>query len=124
MLAQRNPQAVYRRIEFDARVSTADPVQLVAVCYEQLTSALGTALHAHDRADNALKSDALTRALSALMALQMGVRGNGGVVDALHQMFDAARRTVLDNALRFKPEAIAAVRQDFIEIAQALAAVR
>ena len=65
MLAQRNPHEVYRRIDFDARVSGADPRELVAVCYEQLIGALGSALWANDRCDNLLKSRSLTRAMAA-----------------------------------------------------------
>ncbi len=122
MLARQNPQTVYRRIDFDARISASDPGQLVELCYEQLVAALGTALFAHDRHDNGMKSEALTRAVAALTALQLGISGHGTVVDALHQLYDAARRSILDSALRFKPAAIAAIRQDFIEIARALSA--
>ncbi len=124
MLAQRNPRTVYRRIDFEARVSSSDPAQLVEFCYDQLISALGTALLANDKSDNAMKSEALTRAVSALTALQMGIRGQGAVVDALHHIYDAARRSVLDSALRFKPDAIATIRADFIDIARALGASR
>ncbi len=122
MLALQSPQTVYRRIDFDARVSTSDPAQLVELCYEQLISALGTALFAQEQNDNRMKSEALTRAVSALTALQLGVTGQGRVVDALHQLYDVARRSVLDSALRFKPATIAAIRQDFIDIARALSA--
>ena len=124
MLAQQSPQTVYRRIDFDARVSTSDPGQLVELCYEQLVAALGTALFAHDHNDNRMKSEALTRAVAALTALQLGISGRGSVVDALHQLYDAARRSVLDSALRFKPATITAIRQDFIDIASALSAVQ
>lgn len=122
MLAQYNPQTIYRRIDFDARVSAADPGQLVELCYEQLISALGTALFAHDRHDNRMKSEALTRAVAALTALQLGIAGQGGVADALHHLYDAARRSVLDSALRFKPATIATIRQDFVDISGALGA--
>jgi flagellin-specific chaperone FliS len=122
MLAQHNPQTVYRRVDFDARVSISDPAQLVELCYEQLISALGSALFAHDKNDNRMKSEALTRAVSALTALQLGISGQGTVVEALHQFYDAARRSVLDSALRLKPATITAIRQDFVDIAAALSA--
>jgi len=120
MLAQRNPQEAYRRVDFDARVSTADPQQLVSLCYEQFIAALGSAMIAHERGDNRLKSQALTRALSALTALQLGVSGAEGVALALVQLYEAARRAVLDNALNFDPKVIATIRQDFIDIARAM----
>ena len=122
LLARHTPQDVYRRIDFDARVSGSDPMELVALCYEQLIGSLGSALFAHERADNATKSKALTRALSALTALQLGVAGNEGVAAALRQFYQAARNAVLDGVLAFDPVHIGQVRQDFMEIASALTA--
>ena len=78
MLA-RNPQEAYRRVDFDARIAGADSRQLVALCYEQLTTALGTALFAAQTGDNRLKSQSLTRALSAITALQLGISSATGV---------------------------------------------
>jgi len=90
------------------------------MCYEQLIAALGRALIAEARGDNRLKSEALTRAVSALNALQMGVSGEGEMADALHQIYTSARRSVLDCVLAFDAETITRIRQDFIEIAAAL----
>ncbi len=121
MLAQRNPSEAYRRVDFDARIATAAPGELVVLCLEQFISGTGSALVAHERKNNALKSQAMTRAMSALTALQMGVDGNGGLATALGQFYGAARKTLLDSVLTFDAAAIAALRQDFIEVAQALA---
>ena len=122
MLAQRNPNAVYRSIEFDARVSTASPKELVKMCYEQLIGALGRALVAGDRGDNRMKAEALTRAVSALTALQMGVNGEGSMASALHQLYTSARYTVLDSVLQFDAPTIMQIRQDFVEISAAVTA--
>ena len=124
MLGQQNPQTVYRRIDFDARVSTADPGELVNLCYEQLISALGTALFAAERHDNRMKSAALTRAIAALTTLQLGVSGQGEIAGALHQLYDAARRSVLDSVLQFEPGTIATIRRDFVDIDRVLGAAR
>jgi flagellin-specific chaperone FliS len=121
MLAQRNPSEAYRRIDFDARVEGANPRQLVSLCYEQLISALGSAIFAYEQGDNRMKSQALTRTLATLTALQMGVSGQGGVAAALHQLYEAARCSVLDSVLSFDPKVIATIRQDFIDIARAMA---
>ena len=94
MLARRTPDAVYRRVDFDARVGGADPMELVGLCYEHLIAALGSALFAHERKDNAAKSAALTRAVSALTALQLGVKGTEGVAAALLQFYQAAKNAV------------------------------
>lgn len=120
MLAQSNPHEAYRRVDFDARVAGADPAQLVSLCFEQLISSLGSAMFAAERGDNPLKSQSLTRALSALTALRLGVNQNGAIGPALLQLYEAARKAVLDSALAFDPQTIATIRQDFIEISRAM----
>ena len=120
MIAQTNPLEAYRRDDFDARVAGADPAQLVLLCYEQLIGSLGSALFAAERGDNAFKSQSLTRALAALTALRLGVSGTGGIAPALLQMFEAARKAVLDSVLAFDPQTIGLIRQDFIEISRAM----
>ena len=124
MLAERNPQAAYRRVDFDARVHGADPAELVTLCFEQFVAALGSALFAHEKGDNRMKSEALTRAVSAVTALHLGVSGEGGVADSLRQIYIAARRSVLDCVLVFDGEVIRRIRQDFAEIGQALSQAR
>ena len=101
--------------------SSAGPGQLVTLCYEQLVSALGSALIAAERGDNRRKSQALTRAMSALTALQLGVSDGEGVGAALHQFYEGTRRALLDSVLAFDPARIATIRQDFMEIAAAMA---
>ena len=120
MLALKNPSEAYRRVDFDARVTGAKPEQLVALCYEQLIAALGSALFAHERADNRAKSEALTRAVSALTALLMGVSGEGATARALTHLYEAARRRLLDSVVVFKPEAVKELRNDFREISAAM----
>lgn len=122
MLALRNPREAYRRVDFDARVASAKPGELVVLCLEQFVTATGSALVAHERQNNALKSQSITRALSALTALQMGLDGKVAIAAALAQFYGAARRTLLDSVLRFDPAAIETLRRDFIDISQALAA--
>jgi len=120
MQSLRNPQEAYRRVDFDARVAGADPAQLVALCYEQLIGALGSALIAAERGDNGFKSRSLTRALSALTALHLGVDQGQAIAPALLQFYGAARQAVLDSVLAFDPAALAGVRRDFIDIARAM----
>lgn len=120
MLTARDPSEAYRRVDFDARVSGANPQQLVEMCFEQLTSSLGRAIFAQGRGDNAMKSAALTRAVAALTALQMGVDGSGPTGAALLQLYQSARRAVLDSAVRFDEAVLVSVRGDFAEIREAM----
>lgn len=122
MMMPTSPQEAYRRVDFDARVNGAGPAELVHLCYEHLISALGTAVHADRNGDNGLKSRSMTRALTAITALQMGLAGGEGVVAALAHLYEGARRTILDSALNFDADAIEVLRADFVEIGQALLA--
>jgi flagellar protein FliS len=122
MLAQRSPHEAYRRVDFDARVTGAGPAELVHLCYEQLVGALGTAIHADAIGDNSLKSRSLTRALTAVTALQLGTAQGEGVAAALRQVYEAARRAILESATAFDSKRVEALRQDFLEIGDALRA--
>lgn len=119
MLAQRNPAEAYRRVDFDARIAAAKPGELVVLCLEQFVAAMGSALIADERKNNELKSQSMTRALSSLTALQMGIDGNGGMAGPLSQFYGAARQTLLDNVLHFDATAIKVVRRDFMDVYQA-----
>ena len=120
MLLRRDPTETYRRIDFEARVAGSDPLQLVDVCFEQLTGSLDRAQFAAIRGDNAMKSAALTRAVAALTALQMGVNPEGPTGLALIQLYGSARRSVLDSAVRFDVGTLQRIRADFEEIRQAM----
>jgi flagellin-specific chaperone FliS len=108
MYNPRSPAEAYRKVDFDARIAGADAGQLVLVCYEQLGSALGSAIHAAAAGDNARKSAGLTRALAALTALQLGLDHQHPIAASLATLFEAA--------------ALEWLKGDVIEIAAALRA--
>ena len=88
--------------------------------YEQLTTALGTALFAAQHGDNWLKSQSLTRVVPAITALQLGISDGNGRAGALRLLCESARRAVLDSVLAFDAATIAALRRDFGEVAAAM----
>ena len=120
MHALRSPHEAYRQVEFDARVAGANPRQLVLVCYDQLTGALGRAIHAARSGDNRLKSEALTRALAAVAALQMGIDPGAPIASVLTQFYGSARRALLDCVLNFDPQVVEQLQKDFSEIRNSL----
>ncbi len=120
MLARHTPQDAYRRVEIDARIGGSDPRQLLTLCYEQLIGALGSALHAVQLRDNSGKSAAMTRSLSALAALQIGVSGEEPVAHALRYLYEATRQALLDSVLVFDAATIDTIRSDYIEILRAM----
>jgi flagellar protein FliS len=120
MLALTDPNEAYRRSLFDARVQGGDTAALVQLCLEHVITGLGGALFSHQRGDAAGRSRALTRALTAITALEMGVDRTAPLADALLQMYGAARHAVLGSVADFKPDLLVSVRQDFVEIEKAL----
>lgn len=120
MLALRDPHTAYRRVEFDARVAAARPDQLVTLCYQELSAALGSAVHAHGQGDNRRRSASLTRALAALTALQLGVDRSAPAAAALQLFYGGLRRTVLDSVPAFDAARLRAARTDVDEVAAAL----
>lgn len=117
---RKDPTEAYRRVDFDARVRGADSRQLVDLCLEQVIGSVGRAVHAQERGDNAAKSAALTRAISALTALQMGVDLANPTAGALVQLYQSARNAILDCVTRFDARTLQSIRQDFTEIREAM----
>lgn len=120
MLLSRDPGETYRRVDFDARVKGASSLQLVALCLEQAAGSLGRAIYAQEHGDNAAKSAALTRAVAAITALELGVDSSNPVGGPLLRLYQAARRTILDNALRFDPAQLETIRTDLLDIREAM----
>jgi len=121
MLAVTDPREAYRRSEIDARVEGGtDPADIVRLCLEQAIGALGLAIIAHERHDPAVRSKALTRALSAVTALDMGVDRSAPLAQALLQIYGAERKAILDSVVGFDRQQLASVRQDFVDIGRAM----
>jgi flagellar protein FliS len=120
MQLRKDPGETYRRVDFDARVKGASSLQLVTLCLEQAAGSLGRAIYAQAHGDNAAKSAALTRAVAAITALELGVDSTNPVGAPLLQLYQAARRTILDNALRFDPLQLETIRTDLLDIREAM----
>ncbi len=116
------PAEAYRQVEFDARVHGASQQELVSICFEQLTGALGTAIHADTIEDRALRSRSLSRAVSSLLALEMGLSGDDPVVQAMRDLYGRARASILTCAVQFDAARLEQIRSDFTEIHLALSA--
>ena len=122
MQLRRDPGETYRRVDFDARVKGASSLQLVALCLEQAAGSIGRAIYAQNHADNAAKSAALTRAIAAITALELGVDSAHPASTPLLQVYQAARRTILDSALRFDAPQLETIRTDLLDIREAMLA--
>jgi flagellar protein FliS len=124
MLALRhNPAETYRRIEFDARVNGAGQGELVTLLFEELQTALQSALFAHAHNNNHRKSAAMTRAIAVLTTLELGVApdAEGGIGQALIGFYRAGKRAILDSVVSFDATAITRLQGDFEDIRQSFA---
>lgn len=119
MLARTDPYDAYQRVEFDARVKGATPAELVQICYDQLILALSTAMLAAERQDVGLKSRSLTRAVTALMALELGIDRQHELAGVLSEFYGAARKTILGCSIEFNRGSLSEIRDDFIELRRA-----
>ena len=120
MLAKLDPYDAYQRVEFDARVKGAASSELVHVCYDQLILALSTAVLAEERKDARLKSRSLTRALTSIMALQLGIDHNHAMAGVLTNFYGSARRSILSSSVDFNGAELSTIRDDFWDIRDAL----
>jgi flagellin-specific chaperone FliS len=118
------PADTYRSVDFDARVNGATPADLTDLCFEQLIVALGRAIHAHSAHDPARRSNALSRAVSSLLALEMGIAGQDGIAATLRELYARARAAVLASVLEWDEPTLTRIRDDFAEIREALRASR
>lgn len=116
-----SPADTYNRIEFDARVSGSGQRELVGILMEELTRALRSAIYAAENGLNQRKSSAMTRAIAALTALEMGIgaqEGTGAGAALLH-FYRFAKKTILDSVIAFDNHAMHSLIADFKDIRDA-----
>jgi len=124
VLALTDPHEAYRRSQIDARVAGGRAGDLVLICVGEVVDNLGAAIRAHYGHHLAARSKGLTRALTALTALEMGVDRQAPLAGALLQLYGAARERLLDSAVRFDADAMDEVRGDFRDLRDAFGGAR
>lgn len=120
----RSAADTYRSVDFDARVNGATSADLTDICFEQLIVSMGRAMHAHQAHDPAGRSNALSRAVSCLLALEMGIAGQDGIAATLRDLYARARASVLASVLAWDEPTLRRIRDDFTDIRAALRASR
>ncbi len=120
----RSAADTYRSVDFDARVNGATSADLTDICFEQFLVSMGRAMHAHKAHDPAGRSNALSRAVSCLLALEMGIAGQDGIAATLRELYARARASVLASVLEWDEPTLIRIRDDFAEIRAALRASR
>tara|TARA_B100000678_G_scaffold189551_1_gene158513 strand:- start:2511 stop:2897 length:387 start_codon:yes stop_codon:yes gene_type:complete len=120
MLASTEPRAAYRQSNFDARVQGGTPQDIVVYCLDELSLTLGLLLQADIRGNRAGRSEAITRGIAILTALEMGVDRETELAGSLLHFYEGSRRLLLGSIARTQTDAIETLRADVIEIRDAL----
>jgi flagellar protein FliS len=96
-----NPKQVwvtgeYRKIQHDSRAAAADPVELVAMLYEELATALGVLIAMLHNAQPVMSTEPAHRARSILIGLDAGLdhESGGPLAASLSQIYSSMRRRV------------------------------
>lgn len=119
MLA-RNPAAVYRRVELDARIEASGSGDLTRICLEEAVGALGVALVASGRG-LAVPREPLVRAQSIMLWLAQSVAPEHPLRASLTAFYGGLASQIGANILQPDAGMISAIQRDISDI---LAAAR
>ncbi len=119
MLSRSKPNEAYRQTNFEARLLGSSREELVLFCLEDLLDSMRHLELADSRKDRAGRSRAITRCVTALTALELGIDRNAEMGAPLAQFYGSAKSILLDSIRQTDAQAISALRTDFSEIAGA-----
>jgi flagellar secretion chaperone FliS len=111
--------SAYRQIQHESRAAAADPVELVAMLYEELETALGVLLVLARQRQSIATTDPAHRARMLLIALDAGLdhAAGGDLAQSLSQIYNSMRR-------RFESAVITGDVGGLAEIAEGVASLR
>ena len=124
MLARTKPRDAYREADFDARLMGSSRENLVLFCIEDFIQTLGALEFAEMRGDRAARSRTLTRCVTALTALEMGIDREAELASSLAQFYGAAKNLMLDSIRALDLGKVRQLRDDLREIAFAFRAAK
>lgn len=117
----RMAQRAYREAQFDARLLGSSREELVVFCLDEVVHALTMLDLAEQRGDPARRSSALTRAVTALTVLELGVERSAPLAASLLQLYGGAKMELLGFIRAADRGATARLRRDFADLAAAFA---
>jgi len=116
MLAVSDPGLAYRRSSFEARLLAASPQDMVIMCLDDLLTNLVRFEQADLRDDREARSSALTRCITSLTALEMGVDRAAPLGETLLQFYAAGKSALLGMVVSVEVRRLRAIKSDFEEI--------
>ncbi|XUU60721.1 flagellar protein FliS [Erythrobacter sp. HA6-11] len=119
-----NPAEAYRRVELDARIEGSNGTKLTQICLEAVVQALAGAHAAAKRDDRMGLADALSRAGQIILGLERAVDPANPMSATLREFYSAASLQVRQITIRYDENMLVTLRQDFIEVMDAMDAAR
>lgn len=116
MLASRDPGLAYRRSSFEARLLAATPQDMVIMCLDDFLANLVRFEQADLRDDREARSAALTRCITSLTALEMGVDRASPLGETLLQFYAAAKSALLGMIVSIEVSRLRTIKADFEDI--------
>ena len=117
-MLSRNPAAIYRRIELDARIEASGKGDLTRICLEEAEAALGTALALLDRSQTPPR-DALARAQSIMVWLTQSVAPGHPLGASLRQFYGGLASQIGASILQPDARALRHVMSDIRDLLEA-----
>jgi flagellar protein FliS len=119
MLSRSKPNEAYRQASFDARLLGSSRDELVIFCLEDFLENLGHLQLADARCDSTGRSRAITRCVTALTALELGIDRSAELGASLAHLYGSAKGVLLSSIRATDTASISAIKNDFSEIANA-----
>lgn len=119
MLSRSKPCEAYREASFDARLLGSSRDELVLFCLEDFIENLRQLELADSRFDSSARSRAITRCVTALTALELGIDRTAEMGATLAQFYGSAKNTLLDCIRQTNETSVAVMKEDFGDIAKA-----
>ncbi|EDL49946.1 flagellar protein FliS [Erythrobacter sp. SD-21] len=119
MLSRAKPRDAYRQASFDARLLGSSRDELVLFCLEDFIDNLGQLELADRRFDHAARSRAITRCVTALTALELGIDRSAEMGATLAQFYGSAKNTLLNSIRQTDQGSVDSMKADFGDIANA-----
>lgn len=114
-MLSRNPAAIYRRVELDARIEASGSADLTRICLEEAVAALGLALIALDRSQ-AVPREPLTRAQTIMVWLAGSVAPGHPLHASLKAFYGGLASQIGANCLHADAAEILAIQNDIKDI--------
>lgn len=118
-MLSRNPAAVYRKVDLDARIEASSGEDLTRICLEEAVAAMGQALAALERNPELPPRDPLSRAHGIALWLAQSVAPENPLREQLTQFYGGLATLIRRNMSEPRVAEVERIRGDFGDLLEA-----